>query len=111
MRRKASARRVVAQYLGVPGPVDNPLSHRPPRQEWRIKNTFELSMDDALGILKLALAWYDRDQMERQEESTRRRMALDYAVYTYRGGIVQAAVDAPTYRVLQTCFETYLDDV
>lgn len=110
MRRKTSSRRVVAQYLGLPGPVDSPLSHMPPRAPWRVKNTFELDMDDALGILQLALSWHDRDQMERQEESHRRRMALDYAIYTYQSGALQVAVDAPTYRMLERCFETYLDE-
>lgn len=108
--RKTSSRRVVAQYLGLPGPVDQPASHMPPRTPWRVKNTLELDFQDALGIMELALTWYDRDQMERQREDTRRRMALDYAIYTYRGGIAQVAVDAPTYRVLQGCLDTYLDE-
>lgn len=107
-RDKTSARRVVAQYLGLPGPVNQPLSHMPPRNPWRIKNTFELDFEDVLGLVRLALVWYNRSQMQRQEEETRRRMSLDYAIYTYREGILQVAIDAPTYRSLREAFETIL---
>jgi len=109
-QRNKTSRIVAAKYLGLPGPVDNPRSHMAPREAWQVRNTFELNFADALNLLRIALKWYVGSSAARHEETSRRRMCLDYAISTYQEGTIQAAVDAPTYQRLLIVWDAYLDD-
>lgn len=91
-----------AQYRGLSGYI--PRENLPPAPQWSRPDPREITSEDYSEILLEASRWLNSDFVKPDllpyDPKMACRIALDYAIYSYREGRYQSRIDAPTYEKL-----------
>lgn len=95
----------VAQYRGLPGPLDPLDPQAPERPHWRLPASSQsLTRADAAAIVAEALRWLEDSLLTHAvvdyDFDLACRLALDYAIHTAEGFKYSGAVPAPFYEQL-----------
>lgn len=101
------SKRVVARYMGLPGPLSendpyNPPGPEQPTKAWSRAEGVRLTPDDLKVILGSARDWLQSEVVQNDWSGSDLdyRMALDYAIWTVQDGAYQAQIHPNTYEGL-----------